>query len=406
MQNVQERFSSYLDEYQKITVIVPKNYYDGEIAPFKLIGHHMDTYIELKVDEKYDFGHEIKYVLSVKGFIEVGKNYEVMDCYQNKSYLFLGYIARTNEFDKKFKYDKTDLGPSYSKMRTKFKIWAPTATDVELILYENPKCSLYKLHPKSKGIWEVFVEGNLDKCRYRYAITNNQVKNETLDPYAIASTENSEYSVVVDPLACVQINHDLKPKLVQPTDAIIYEVSIRDISIDESSNVLMKGQFLGLTELKNNPDTMKPTSLAYIKELGVTHIQLLPIFDFEGVDEMNPLDLYNWGYNPIQYNVPEGSYSTNPRDPYARINELRILINTLHENGLGVIMDVVYNHVFERKNHPFDAMVPTYFYRYNYQGMPSDGTGCGNDLATDRYMVRKYIIDSIKFWIEEYGIDG
>ena len=402
----QGRYSSYLDEYNKITILVPKSYYGGEIAPFKLMNTNTLEVFELKVEEKLDFGNELKYILSIQGFVNVGTEYQVIDCYQNISYLFLGYIARTEEFDKRFYYNGDDLGPSYSKNMTRFKVWAPTATQVQLILYENEVTHFRRMKRQPKGVWELSINQDLEGCRYRYEIVNNLVRQETIDPYAMASSINAEYSIVVDPLKCVQIKHELSPKLKQPTDAIIYELSIRDFTIDETSRVKYRGKFLGLTEESKDEKTGNVYGLSYLKDLGVTHIQLLPIFDFAGVDEYQPNQSYNWGYNPVQYNVPEGSFSLDPCDPYSRINELRTMINCLHENGLGVIMDVVYNHVYERRTFPFDAMVPTYFYRYDYQGMPSDGSGCGNDLATERLMVRKYLLDSIKFWIEEYGIDG
>ena len=402
----QGRYSSYLDEYNKITILVPKSYYGGEIAPFKLMNTNTLEVFELKVEEKFDFGNELKYILSIQGFVNVGTEYQVIDCYQNTSYLFLGYIARTEEFDKRFYYNGDDLGPNYSKNMTRFKVWAPTATQVQLILYENEVTHFRRMKRQAKGVWELSINQDLEGCRYRYEFVNNLVRQETIDPYAMASSINAEYSIVVDPLKCVQIKHELSPKLKQPTDAIIYELSIRDFTIDETSRVKYRGKFLGLTEESKDEKTGNVYGLSYLKDLGVTHIQLLPIFDFAGVDEYQPNQSYNWGYNPVQYNVPEGSFSLDPCDPYSRINELRTMINCLHENGLGVIMDVVYNHVYERRTFPFDAMVPTYFYRYDYQGMPSDGSGCGNDLATERLMVRKYLLDSIKFWVEEYGIDG
>lgn len=406
MVTLQGRYSSYLDEYNKITILAPKSYYGGEIAPFKLVNTKTLEMFELKVEEKIDFGNEIKYTLSIQGFVEVWTEYQVIDCYQNASYLFLGYIARTEAFDKRFYYDGDDLGPTYSKEMTRFKLWAPTATQVQLILYEDDVTHFRRMNRQSKGIWELTIHQDLEGLRYRYEIVNNLVHQETIDPYAMASTVNAEYSVVIDPFKCIQIKQDLRLKLAQPTDAIIYELSIRDFTIDSSSKINHRGKFLGLTEGMRDELTGQTYGIEYLKELGVTHVQLLPIFDFEGIDETKSESSYNWGYNPVQYNVPEGSYALNPQDPYSRINELRIMINTLHEAGLGVIMDVVYNHVYERRTFPFDSMVPTYFYRYDYQGMPSNGTGCGNDLATERSMVRKYILDSIKFWIEEYGIDG
>ncbi len=405
MSQVEQIFAAYMDEYHKITLIVPNSYYGGEVGPFVLQEQATNTITELRIEEKHFLGDNIKYVLSVLGFIEVGNVYDVIDCYQNRSRLSLGYLARTEEFDKRFYYKEEDLGCTFTPEKTTFKVWAPTATDVELSLRVKETCCLYKMKRQSRGVWAITIEQNLEGCPYRYLVTNNFTKKEAIDPYGVASTANGEFSVVVDLAKTVPMTHP-QPILKQATDAIIYEVSVCDFTIDPSANIKNKGKYLGVIETGELPSSSLKSGLGYLKDLGITHVQLLPIFDFEGVNEHQPKQMYNWGYNPAQYNVPEGSYSSNPDDPYARINELKTMIDTLHEHEFGVIMDVVYNHVYSRETHPFDALVPTYYYRYDYQGMPADATGCGNDLATERAMVRKYIVDSIRYWLTEYKIDG
>ncbi|MCL1948892.1 MAG: type I pullulanase [Turicibacter sp.] len=398
-------YTAYLDEYNKITILVCKSYHYGETAPFTLVDAKRQETIELKIEEKVDLGEQLKYSLSILGFIDVGHEYYVIDNQKNQALLVLGYISRTEPFDKKYYYGGDDLGVAYTREKTTFKIWTPTATHVGLMLLENDATTIHSLERQGLGVWSITINQDLEGMRYRYVITNDMIRREITDPYGRASTENGQYSVVVDFSKTIPLKTEHTPFLAQATDAIIYEVSVRDFTIHPSSLVKYPGKFLGLTELVYCESGF-PRGLAYLKELGVTHIQLLPIFDFEGVDEVEPEAGYNWGYNPAQYNVPEGSYASDATNPYVRINELKTLINVLHEHGFGVIMDVVFNHVYDRQTFPFDAMVPTYFYRYDYQGMPSNGSGCGNDLATERRMVRKFVLDSMRFWLEEYGIDG
>ena len=197
------------------------------------------------------------------------------------------------------------------------------------------------------------------------------------------------------------------PAFGLPEEAIIYELHIRDFSISETSGIVNKGKFLGLTEKNTQNASGRKTGLDYLIDLGITHIQILPMFDYATVDEANLTEpQYNWGYDPLNYNVPEGSYSTDPFDPFNRIFELKQMIRTLHENGLRVIMDVVYNHVYDPKDQALERTVPGYFYRYNADGSLANGTGVGNDTASERHMMRKYIIDSVKYWAKEYHLDG
>jgi len=191
-----------------------------------------------------------------------------------------------------------------------------------------------------------------------------------------------------------------------PTDAVIYEAHVRDFTIDKSINSTYPGLYKGFSEENRKTNAGNKAGIDYLEELGITHVQLLPIYDFGGVDELNPDKLYNWGYNPEQYNVPEGWYSTNPNDPYARINELRELIDNLHKHNLRVVMDVVFNHVYDIKKFPFEKIIPGYAYRFDETGHLTNSSGCDSDFATERKMIRKFVMDSVLFWAKEYKIDG
>ena len=391
---VATKCKAYLDAYNEITILIDHSNHEKTFKSFVLIDLMTKKEIELIVVEVVNLDKYIKYRLTICDFIKLLHPFDVIVGEDEKTPLLLGAITRTEWFEQRYHSTETNLGITYEKTKTLFKIWSPTAVTVSVVIYKNNQPYIYEMSRAFDGVWFVTINEDLDGIRYRYDIIHRQTSREVIDPYGIASTENGEYSVVIDLAKTVKINHDLRPKLKQITDAVIYEVSIRDFTIHSEITKAHRGKYAGLLELD------------YLKNLGVTHIQLLPIYDFEGVDELNPDDGYNWGYNPSQYNVPEGSYSTNPKDPYARINELKTLINDLHQAGIGVIMDVVYNHVYNRDTFPFEAQVPTYFYRYDLHGHATNGSGCGNDIASERKMARKFILDSIKYWLTEYGIDG
>jgi len=243
------------------------------------------------------------------------------------------------------------------------------------------------------------------------------IEYEAMDPYAKACSVNGHYAYICD-LAKVdeqipgwqedslrEVCKKMNP-LSSPTDAIVYECHVRDMTMHPCSGVSRKGQYLGLTELGTKSPDGYSTGMDHICELGVTHVQLLPIYDYDDVDETKPFDTYNWGYNPLNYNIPEGSYATKPDDPINRIIELKTLIKAFHDKGIRIIMDVVFNHTFHTKSAEFNKIIPGYYYRMDKFGQFSDGSGCGNEIASERAMVRKYILDSIAYWVNEYHIDG
>ena len=321
-------------------------------------------------------------------------------------------FVRSNDFDNYFSYDG-ELGALYEKEGTLLRVWTPTAKSVEVWIYADDsfKGPLTKIEmvQKPKGIFEAYLPGDQHGTIYVYKILflNNR-ESISVDPYARATTVNGMKSVIAD---LNRTNPDgwgeRLPAFGLPEEAIIYELHIRDFSISETSGIVNKGKFLGLTEKNTQNASGRKTGLDYLIDLGITHIQILPMFDYATVDEANLTEpQYNWGYDPLNYNVPEGSYSTDPFDPFNRIFELKQMIRTLHDNGLRVIMDVVYNHVYDPKDQALERTVPGYFYRYNADGSLANGTGVGNDTASERHMMRKYIIDSVKYWAKEYHLDG
>lgn len=305
------------------------------------------------------------------------------------------------------------LGVFCGAQGTVFRLWAPTAQAVTLRLYQagTGECLLEQvsLRRGDRGLWTFTVGKNLDGRYYDYLVTVDGEIRSTADPYARACGLNGERSMVLD-LSRTDPEgwgEDKAPPL--PPETVIYEVHVKDFSWDLASGVpnAYQGKFKAfcLEDTTLNGDGKHPTCLAYMKELGVTHVQLMPAFDYGSVDEGGDPAGFNWGYDPVNYNVPEGSYATDPADGAVRVREMKEAVQSLHRNGFRVIMDVVYNHTY-RLDSWLWRTVPWYYYRQEPDGSPSDGSGCGNDLASERSMCAKYILDSVLYWAEEYHIDG
>ena len=317
--------------------------------------------------------------------------------------------STAEEIDRLFYYDGEDLGNRYHEQATVFRLWAPLAAEVRLVLYEQEEESGKEMlmERSEKGTWAAKLEGDQDGLVYTYKVRSNEQWNEVTDPYARAVTVNGEKGVVVNLKSTNPENWSTeKPKHSSVMDTIIYELHIRDASIHPESGIVHKGKYLGLAETGTTGPTGMDTGLDYIKSLGVTHVQLLPMFDYATVDEADDeLLQYNWGYDPNHFNAPEGSYATDPFDPKTRIKEMKQMIQSFHDQGLRVIMDVVYNHVYSVENSSFNKLVPGYYFRY-HNGQLVNGTGVGNDTASERMMMRKFIVDSVSYWANEYQLDG
>lgn len=308
-------------------------------------------------------------------------------------------------------YTGNDLGAVYSPKMTRFKVWAPEAESVKLNLYKQGEGdNLIDQHIMKKSANGTYVfekQGDCNGIYYTYTVVNHGEEQEAVDPYTKAAGVNGQRGMVINLAKTTPQGFEMdgyrNPEHI--TDAIIYEGSVRDFTMDESSGVFHNGKFLGLTEANTTNHFGEATALDYISGLGVTHVQILPAFDFETVDEKNQKAQYNWGYDPDNYNVPEGSYAVSPYDGAVRIQEMKQMVLALHSRGIGVIMDVVFNHTYRRDDSNLQKIVPGYYYRSDETGY-TNGSGCGNEVASDRPMVQKLIVDSLIYWAKEYHIDG
>ncbi len=322
-------------------------------------------------------------------------------------------------------YTGTDLGLNYTPAASNFRIWSPSAVSVMLRFYKKDRPSVaesdlietVEMKKSDNGTWIYTAIGDRKGQYYTVQVTttDGKTQKEVPDIYAKAVGANGLRAQIVDLKATNPKGwaSDKSPELKQKTDAIIYEMHIRDMSISPNSGIQFKGKFLGLTQsgtFYTEGGQKVKTGLDHLKELGVTHVQILPMYDFFTVDETKINDpnykKYNWGYDPLNYNAPEGSYSTNPSDGAARIRELKQLIQTLHKNGLRVIMDVVYNHTMFGEESYFNQIAPHYYHRFKADNAWSNGSGCGNETASDKPMMGKFMLESLTHWVEEYHIDG
>lgn len=311
-------------------------------------------------------------------------------------------------------YNGNDLELTYSPQSSKFRVWSPAADEVKLLLFDSgSEGSAYEMKDMKRsknGTWITNVKGDLKGKFYTFQVkVGEQWLDETPGMWVKAVGINGKRAAIVDmaetnPEGWENDKHVLPENV---TDAVIYEVHMRDFSISPTSGIKNKGKFLAFTEKGTKNAAGQATGIDHLKELGITHVHLLPSYDFASIDETK-LDenKYNWGYDPQNYNVPEGSYSTDPANPVSRIKEFKQMIQSLHNEGIGVIMDVVYNHTYVGEDSHLNLLVPGYFYRFNEDGTWSNASGCGNETASDRAMMRKFIVESVVYWAKEYHVDG
>lgn len=324
-------------------------------------------------------------------------------------------VYSTREFEENYTYSGSDLGASWTPQKTTFRLWAPTAEDVTINLYRSGTAHtddlLFQLHmkPDANGTWTAERVGDLNGLYYTYLVMVDGHICEACDPYAKSTGVNGDRAMILDMDSTNPDGwaEDTDPNAgIHITDAFLYELHVRDLSMHRSSRIRNKGKFLGLTETRKKVKSGRPTGLDHIKSMGITHLHLLPVFDYGFTDESRRSPQFNWGYDPVNFNVPEGSYASDPYNGDVRVKEMKLMVKTLHDNGISVVMDVVYNHVFEAGDYCFNNIVPGYFSRISSDGVYSNGSCCGNDTASERSMVRKYIVDSVNYWADEYHIDG
>lgn len=360
-------------------------------------------------------GGEFQYTLTLAAELDNSKSYFITFDKTELS-VQMPIIYSTEEFENAYTYTGDDLGAVWTKESTVFRVWAPTADEVLLNLYESgtpnkdDRTEQISMTAAENGTWTAKKEGDLNGTYYTYTAVQDGVSQEVCDPYARTTGVNGKRAMVInleetDPDGW---DADKNPHAGEGiNEAVIYELHMRDLSTDKSSGIKNVGKFLSLTEKGTKTEGGISTGLDHLTDLGITHLHLLPVYDFGSVDETYTYEkLYNWGYDPVNYNVPEGSYSTDPYNGEVRVGEMKQMVKSLHDSGISVVMDVVYNHVYSADDFSINKLVPGYFSRINADGTYSNGSGCGNDTASERSMVRKYIVDSVCYWVNEYHIDG
>jgi pullulanase len=400
-------FSAKLASYETIAVFIFSEVRKPNSAKIKLIKNDEEITDLQIVKQSFINGLEF-YECRPKNKIELGNEYAISIESFGVTPLVMDDATSFKNFDDEYFYSGDDLGFTYSNEKTTWKVWAPLASKVVLFIKKDDEpFQTFKMVRGEKGVYSITLYGDYENFKYRFQVVNSCYTTLVTDPYAKASTANGKDSVVIDfDKTKIDMYDENLKKYQNYVDTIIYELNVRDFTIDDCTNIEHKGKFLGLVEGSKVTKGGHPCGYDYLKSLNITHVQLLPIFDFKTVDELNPDKSYNWGYDPQQYFVPEGSYSTDPNDGYSRVLECKKMISELHKAGLKVNMDVVYNHVYNYDQSVFEKIVPNYYFRKQQNGLLSVASGCGNELDTARPMVRKLIIDSILFWVKEYDIDG
>lgn len=346
------------------------------------------------------------YTFHFNNRIVPGNLYSIADGENEFCHIDISSLGGSSEFEKKYRYDG-ELGAIYSKEYTIFRVFTPLSSEVNINIFKPDGTRFVAVMNRIEGgVYEAKIDGDLDGCKYNYLARINGEYVCAVDPYAKSVDTNSRFGYVVDmeKISDIDLNDRYLPEFTSPTDAVIYECDVRDMtSLTDVSN---KGTYSALAKAGMVDGNNNPIGLDYIASLGITHVQLLPVYDFQTVDDSNPSSMYNWGYDPEFFFAVEGSYSSDPESPYARMRELRNLIANFHKRGIRVNMDVVFNHVFRTYSNSLEILCPNYYFRLNPDGTLSNGSGCGNDFESRHYMARKLIVDALKHFMRFYGIDG
>lgn len=389
---------------KQIIVKVHKDFYKGLT---KRVFLRNDSELkELTIDSVKKGKFYNNYTIYLEKELELGVEYEIVIDRALKTTLDIEDVIQSASFDKEYYYDGP-LGSFYTKEESSFYVWAPTASTVKVDLITKDNESITKTMERTeKGVFTTTIEGDLDQASYVYLVKTSGKYNEALDPYAYSSTPNSKRSVIIDLEKISEpIDKSKLDTLDSFTDYIIYETSIRDFTVF-ADEIKDKAKFLGIAESGVKTPAGNSCGLDYLEELAITHVQIMPFYDFGSILEEHQMLSYNWGYDPVNYNVAEGSYCTDVYDPYKRVLEVKKMIQAINNKGIRVNMDVVYNHMFDITTSMFHNIVPKYYFRYGSNGKPSNGSFCGNDIESTHLMVRRFIIDSIKRWVTLYGVDG
>ena len=410
--------NQYISNDGGLTLTMAKKFSLAEITDFRKIRYTVTpaTTITKNMVKVYEGDREIEVskmgsgrIIELAEDIDLSKTYRVeISGFGSKNAIPIS-IFDSKAFIENYTYDGDDLGAVINGDSTTFKVWAPTASKVVLNLFESghegAAYESVEMTKGERGVWSHTASYG-HGTYYTYTVTTSVGTQEAVDPYAKSAGLNGNRGMVVD-LSLTNPDgwgKEFSTGIESYSDAIIWEVHVRDFSNKIASSEY-KGKYLAFTERGLTNEYGQPVGVDYLVNLGITHVHLLPVYDYATVDEATPEDEFNWGYDPKNYNVPEGSYSTNPCDGAVRITEYKQMVMALHEAGIGVVMDVVYNHTHDA-NSSFNKIVPYYYYRYNSTGANTSASGCGNDTASERYMYGKFMVDSVKYWISEYDLDG
>lgn len=358
-------------------------------------------------------GKQIQAQLRTGGKMQMYTAYQCTADDADPVYIDCGKVFDTKEFNQECVYEQDDLGVTFQDdQNVQFCVWAPTAQNLSVLLYENGEggtvLTELPMTAGQNGEWKaVAARADVENKYYTYRVDVLGNTNEVMDPYAKACGVNGMRGMVLDLDSTDPdgFSEEKSPALESDSDDTIYEMSVRDFTISDTSGVKNAGKYLGLTEQETKNKEGDSTGLDYLKELGVSYVQIMPTQDFYGIDEKTQTG-YNWGYNPMNFNIPEGSYATDASKGEVRVNEYKQMVESLHNAGIRVIMDVVYNHTYQGTDSSLNRLVPFYYYRWNEDGTLSNGSGCGNEIATERTMAQKMIVDSVSYWVREYHVDG
>lgn len=391
-----------------LEVTFSKDFY---VRPQKQFGIYEDGKLRMKVRpvSQSESGSSYIYTMFTKGLTYVpGREYKVKTAENYFINIDISFLAKTEAFERQYRYDGP-LGAIYTPESTTFRVFSPFATLIVLKIQRRGEHDFkaYRMEKNAdNGIYEITIPGNLEGASYLYVANVFGEINEIVDPYAFGLSRNSQSAYVIDPakVKALDTYDTCLPPFLGRTHAILYECNVRDMT--SKTDIPDKRTYAALSREGLKTKGGLPVGLDYLASLGVTHIQLQPVLDFQTIDDDDPASSYNWGYDPSFYFAPEGSYATNPDDSYDRILELRGLVGALHRKGLRVVFDVVYNHVFSLVSNSLSFLVPQYYFRHNNDGTNSNGSGCGNDLESRNYMARRLIKDSLKHLIDFFAADG
>lgn len=383
-------FEAYLDDFHKVMVYMHLTYYEGKSSAFYLEDENHQQ-LPLTIVEDIIVGDYHQYECKLEGDIVFGNEYQLFCEHARSIPLQFAYIVKQDRFDEMFYVDDVDLGVTYCVDQSIFRLWAPTAYRVYLSLKHRGKTDMIEMQRKDRGVYEVCVREDLYHAEYEYYVEVNGMVNRCIDPYGKASTPNSKKSVVVDVSNIHVKEYDL-PEMKSNCDAVIYEVSVRDYT--------KQGTLLEFVSEE------KGSALSYIKDLGVTHIQFLPLLDFKSVDDLDRKHYYNWGYDAYEWMAFENSYSSNVHNASTILEDVAYMVEMCHKNGLRVNLDVVFNHLYDKERSALECSVPHYYFQYNEAGTYSNATMCGNDIDSTRKMCRKLIVDSCAYLAQTFKIDG